>query len=343
MRILKIVFLLFSLFASVVLSGCGKMSYLVEDSLFSSKASSVQVSDSSGSPQDCSGEMAFTVNSENQTAGEYTFKVKPNQINCSFYFDVRGAGGGSSSQMSLGGNGGRNYFSFTPGQTGAFKIVIGAGGKSVSSGYGGPGGGATSVIFDPDLRSDLEDAFTLSIAGGGGGSGDGDVLLNLNVKMLNGGNGGGDGPGDVVNSSISVDGSSTGSAPTNNQVSGGLCFGLCQGGAGGGQDGGFGIGSGYGGYQVLGGGSGGGGLDGGSSGSQQFTSQTNGFSTFYYSPGNGGSGKVFSVKLPGILTKISSSSEPLPLESLTFGGMGGSIKSQSNGQDGSVFILIKSN
>jgi hypothetical protein len=240
----------------------------------------------------------------------------------------------------LGGNGGRNYFSFTPGQTGAFKIVIGAGGKSVSSGNGGPGGGATSVIFDPDLRSDLEDAFTLSIAGGGGGSGNEDASNGNN--LLNGGNGGGDGPGDLVNSSISVGGSSSDSPPTNNQVSGGLCFGLCQGGAGGGQGGGFGIGAGYGGYQVLGGGSGGGGLDGGASGSLLSTSpQPNGLSTFYYSPGNGGSGKVFSVKPPGILTKIRSSSDQLPLESLTFGGMGGSIKSQSNGQDGSVFILIK--
>lgn len=346
MRILEIVFLFFSIFISVILSGCGKMSYLVEDSLFSSKASSVQVSDSSDNfsenAQLCSGEMALTANSESQPAGEYILEVKPNQINCNFYFDVRGAGGGSSSLMSLGGNGGRNYFSFTPGQTGVFKIVIGAGGKSISSGMGGSGGGASSVIFDPDLRPDMEDAFTLSIAGGGGGSGSEDVAPSYNANTLpNGGNGGGDGPGGIANTSKVMVGGSGSTLPPNEFISGGLCFGLCQGGPGGG-NGGFGKGGGYGGYQALGGGSGGGGLDGGASGGPQSTLQTNGSSSFYYSPGNGGSGKVFSVKPPGILTKIDSSSDPAQLDSLIFGGMGGSLKSQSKGQDGSVYILIKS-
>lgn len=341
MGLLKIIFIFFSLFTSAVLSGCGKMSYLVEDPLFPAKTSSLQASESfpgnaSDSTQLCSGEMALTVNSESQPGGEYILEVKPNQINCTFYFDVRGAGGGSTSQNSMGGNGGRNYFSFIPGQTGLFKIVIGAGGKSTSFGMGGPGGGASSVIFDPDLRPDMEDAFALSIAGGGGGSGGENGLTGYKLSPLqNGGNGGGDGPGGVSNI-FNI----TGGSPTNEIVSGGLCFGLCQGGPGGG-NGGFGKGGGYGGFQALGGGSGGGGLDGGSSG-YPVASQINGSLSFFYIPGNGGSGKVFSVRPPSILTKISSSSDNQPPDQLIFGGMGGSIKSESNGQDGSVYILIKS-
>ncbi len=346
MGLLKIIFIFFSLLSSAVLSGCGKMNYLLEDSLFPTETSTVQASESfpdrtSESQKLCSGEMVFTENSEMQPGGEYILEVKPNQINCSFYFDVRGAGGGSASQNSLGGNGGRNYFSFTPGQTGIFKIVIGAGGKSTSFGMGGTGGGASSVIFDPDLRLDMEDAFTLSIAGGGGGSGGENDLAESNpIPLQNGGNGGGDGPGGIANIFKIVD--ESGTTPSNEIISGSLCFGLCQGGPGGG-NGGFGKGSGYGGFQALGGGSGGGGLEGGSSGYPLAQAQTDGTILFYYIPGNGGSGKVFSVKPPSILTKISSSSDQQPPDQLIFGGMGGSIKSESNGQDGSVYILIKSN
>ncbi len=273
----------------------------------------------------CTGGASYLQNSGSQTNGEYLFVVSADKINCFYSFTVKGSGGGSSYNAALGGNGGKNSFLFQPGQTGVFRIVVGGGGKLAVGNYGGPGGGASSVLFDPDAVADLSDAFMLSIAGGGGGSGSGYVNEH-------GGAGGGDGPGTSSPRSGGIDGGGApgdGTGGVSIDSVGGTCSALCQGGKGGDSydtsgvafAGGFGKGSGNGGQVTFGGGGGGG--YGGGGGAR------------WNLAGGGGAGKVFNVNPPATLTNITEATS-----SLGGGGKGGSATNSTDGEDGSVALTI---
>lgn len=276
----------------------------------------------------CGGGDTFSSHSGSQPGGEYLIVVTPDQASCTYNFSVSGAGGGSAFASSFGGNGGRNQFSFVPGQAGVFRVVVGEGGALSLGQNGGPGGGASSVMFDPDQSPGLYDAYMLSIAGGGGGSG-------ITESNEHGGAGGGDGPGEQglghgPNSNDGGGAPGNGAGGTSIDNPGGSCTsGLCQGGRGGNSFssgitilGGFGKGSGTGGSQYFGGGGGGGYGGGGAS--------------RWDGSGGGGGGKVFNdLPLPARITNMT-----LIAESQGAGGLGGGRAGQAKGQDGTVAYQV---
>jgi hypothetical protein len=265
-------------------------------------------------------DISFLTSSEDEVGGEYRHIVTEDKINFTYSFIVKGAGGGQVNDPdSLSGNGGRNSFLFTPGESGVLIIVIGGGGLAgAGPTRGAPGGGASSVVFDPDAIAGLSDAYLLSIAGGGGGSG---------TDSGSAGHGGGDGGGgDAIGGSgigQGAPGDGTRGIGISSGENGNSCTGLCQGGKGGLANsvaGGFGKGAGAGGDVTYGGGGGGG--YGGGSGAR------------WDEAGSGGAGKVFNVSAPANLSNTTD-----PPDGLGLGGAGGNL-TQLQGEDGSVILSI---
>lgn len=121
-------------------------------------------------------QLVFDVNGNIQS-----FSVGPDNIGCRFEVELRAAGGGGgiggAGDPALGGTGGGTRFNITPGVTGTFDVIVGAGGVLANrlgdKAYGGGGegdgqgccetgggGGATAIAFDGDV---------LGVVGGGGG------------------------------------------------------------------------------------------------------------------------------------------------------------------------------
>lgn len=223
------------------------------------------------------------LNFDEASSGSFTLTVDSDEIDCTFQFRVDGASGGCGEQSGVcvgPGDGGRNEFTFVPGEVGDFEIIVGGGGgQAVEESTGAGGGGASSVGFTPTASGTY---FTLSIAGGGGGSADGNDFGGDGH-----GNGtGGDGSGGDAN--IAGGGNGVGGAGAGDGEAGANCALPCQGGRGGegrniNGNGGFGVGTGRGGdVQGSGGqdgGGGGGGYGGGGAGAVN-------------DPGGGGGGIV---------------------------------------------------
>jgi Flp pilus assembly pilin Flp len=192
--------------------------------------------------------------------------VDTSDMNCSWAFQIAGGGGGrgfTNGSNNFGGNGGLNSFTFVPGTTGVFDIVVGGGG---ATGSAAGGGGSSQITFTPTGGSTAY----LSIAGGGGGGGG----CN-NGNNATGGKGGGLGAGgDGHNCSAGssqlggANGIGGGGATAGGGTAGSLGFGG-QGGSGHGgaspRCAGTGTGTGANGSSQAGGG--GGGYGGGGSGS----------------------------------------------------------------------------
>jgi hypothetical protein len=269
---------------------------------------------------ECPNARTFDGRSEDQPNGEfvYGYPASAAERNCTLAITVEGAGGGSTGD-SRGGDGGRNRFLFTPGQPGAFRVVVGAGGASGEGNPGAPGGGASSVLFDPAQDPSRADAYVLSVAGGGGGSGAGEG------EQEHGGAGGGNGPGAEGQDSNfgphvgrGAPGDGSGGTSYSTDDDGDPCNMPCPGGAGGksaGVPGGFGKGPGEGGENAHGGG-GGGGYGGGGSGR-------------WDSSGGGGAGSVFPVDPPANIRTP---------EGAQGGGSEGGTASRLRGRDGRVRI-----
>lgn len=126
---------------------------------------------------------AFAVRQTYTTAGVYTWTV-PTGITSGKAI-IWGAGGGSSTNGTLGGGGGyaTGYLNLQPGTT--YYIVVGTEGRStvqndIASLPGGPGqagpgssGGGTGGGFSGIFRNSVSQANAIIIAGGGGGAGPG--------------------------------------------------------------------------------------------------------------------------------------------------------------------------
>lgn len=138
----------------------------------------------------CGGGDSFLSHSGNQAGGEFLIAVAPEQASCTYTFSVSGAGGGSAFASSFGGNGGRNQFSFTPGQAGVFRVVVGEGGAlslGQNGGYGGGGasrwdgsggGGGGKVFNDLPLPARITNMTLAAQSQGAGGLGGGRVGMS---------------------------------------------------------------------------------------------------------------------------------------------------------------------